>query len=889
MRRLLYLNAQPYSLIKTVADDGQLEVLTPKRAAARALGVSRRSLQDLAARLLLDQGMTLAHPLVAQRAFRDAIRRVLSSHDVEGSARTWMPTIQALLQASPSLEIHSPSERAQRLIQTAQIYQAILRHQNAVDPHEALWRASESQPKPQAVLIYGYFHPRPDELAFINAIAGDSSILVLPFAESAIFKDSQPKIDQLQQWGWQIHHSSTQVHTYGEQLAQQFLGSPCKVKVSPAYGYSSPEAEARGILTQVKQLLLNGVSARDVAIIARDEVAYGPKLLDIAWEYDIPLRALYATPLATTRLGAWIALLLEVIEQRFPFEATAKLLSHPLCSNPDAEFWSLLRNRRPKGFTAWEEVCRTVLGVDGAVLKLGNRARRETWAENLQTILKTFDLRRRCSRWARESLAFNVFSDALVNLSKPEAEVLSWSELAQEVRDILAIATVPAQPGRGGVELHSPASVMGGRYRYLYVMGMAEGVLPAPIQDDRVLDFYERKALHAQGIQLPFAAEAARQEALVFYHLLQTATEQVIFSYAKLNGRQEQLPSPYLKQLDITAIAPPPKPIASPEELRKIQIRQEASLQSQDAVLQHAVQAWQVELRRESDAQPDEYDGVIGTPVNYRDRIFSVSQLTQLGLCPFKWFADKGLKLGEPEADEDLSPSRRGNLYHTVLELLFKAAQAQPHRSVKDPDLLQQTFQEVEQAMNLTRLPVWSVRREEHLQILKRVIHQSDFYPDGAEAIALESRFQGTWQDLRITGRVDRIDRTDQGLVLIDYKTSSSAPKGVKNAEGKACIDLQLPIYQAVAAPALFPQDSVAKAYYYSLTKAEKLSKKLPDAADLAAVAEQFKDHFTHGHFPVQPDSDKVACQYCAFDLICRQGNRLSRKYRLEEPCDGTD
>ncbi|MBW4695682.1 MAG: PD-(D/E)XK nuclease family protein [Lyngbya sp. HA4199-MV5] len=778
--------------------------------------------------------------------------------------------------------LEGSSERATQLLQVTQRYVDILRQQNQVDAAEVLWRAVEQQPEPQPVLIYGYFQPRLDELTLMDTIAATGSVLILPIGTGNLFCESRLAIEWLQQRGWEIHEIESVPQTIGEQLGRQFLVTADAIVKPSTYAYSTLEAEARGTLAQVKQLLHEGVSARDLAIIARDEMSYGPQLLEVAWEYGIPLRALYATPLGTTRFGAWINLLLEVIEQQFPFEATAKLLSHPLCTNPDAEFWGTVRSRHPVGFTAWQEICQRILNLDLSVLKVGHQTRRDFWVERFQSILKTFDLRRRCSRWAREILAFNALNHALVNLSKPEDEKLTWSAFAQELLEVLAIAGVPAQPGRGGVELHSPGSVIGARYSYLFVIGMAEGILPAPVRNDCVLDFHERKALRKVGIQLELASEAARQEALLFHYLLQTVTAAVVFSYASLNGRQEQLPSPYLAQLGLKAIAPPELPIASEEELRKVYLRR--TTHPENAVLQSALHAWTVERHRESSAPQDEYDGVTGLPIDYRDRIFSVSQLTNLGLCPFKWFADKVLKLGEPEeSEDDLSPSRRGNLYHKVLELVFKELQNNPQRSLQDPALLEAQFQSVEQAMKLTDLPLWEVRRSEHLQTLQRVLNEPDFFPDGAAAIALEAKFEGIWHDLKLTGRVDRIDRTSQGLVLIDYKTGASPPKGVSDANGKACIDLQLPLYQQIAAPALFPEETVATAYYYSLTKTKKLSKALPSEQALADVADRCKAHLNHGHFPVQPDVGGAACQYCTFDLVCRQGSRLNRKSRKEK------
>jgi hypothetical protein len=891
MKRLLYLDTQPYCRVNEVAEQTQLDVLTPTHAAARGLGfhkrtakrIPTRSLQDLATQLLQLQGIEIVSPLNAQRTLREAIGQIVQPQDTEGIARAWMPTIQALLKSAPLAQINleSCSERSGQLIAVTQRYQQILRQQNWVDPGEVLWRALELEPPPIPVLIYGYFQPRRNELAFINQIAAEGSIFFLPLDRVDLFQESRVAVDWLQRQGWEVDAFQSLPQTVGEHFGQQFLTSSKVMEKASAYAYHNVEAEVRGTLAQVKQLLHEGISARDIAIVARDEMAYGPKLLEVAWEYGVPLRALYSIPLNTTRFGAWINLLLEVIEQRFPFEATAKLLSHPLCTNPDAEFWSTVRSRHPVGLAVWQEICQNTLNLDLSVLKIGHQARRDTWVATLQTILKTFDLRRRCSRWARESLAFNALNQALVDLSKPEDEKLTWSNFAQELRELLAIVGVPAQPGRGGVELHGPASVIGARYPYLFVIGMAEGVLPAPVRNDCVLDFYERKVLRQVGIPLELATEATRKESLLFYYLLQTATQSVVFSYARLNGRQEQLPSPYLAQLGMKATPPPEMPIASIEELRKVDLRWEKDIV--DPVLQQALHAWTVELHRERSVPPDEYDGITGVPIDYGDRTFSVSQLTNLGLCPFKWFADKVLKLGEPQEDEDeLSPSRQGNLYHRVLDLVFKELQENRNRSLQDPILLEAKFQDVEREMRLTSLPVWAAQRVEHLQTLKRVLNQPDFFPEGTKAIALEAKFEGMWHDLKLTGRVDRIDRTPQGLVLIDYKTSSTAPKGVSNAAGKACIDLQLPIYQQIAAQALFPGEGVATAYYYSLTKAKKLSKKIPDETELTGVAQRCKSHLNHGHFPVQPDVEQVACKYCAFDLMCRKGSRLSRKPREE-------
>ncbi|MEB3233104.1 MAG: PD-(D/E)XK nuclease family protein, partial [Leptolyngbyaceae bacterium] len=801
----------------------------------------------------------------------------------------------------------SISARTQQLVQVAQAFQQALHRKKLIDLSELYWRSldrvAHTQPPnanclaPQTVLIYGYFQPRWDELAWINAIAADGSVMVLPVGPDALFQQVQEGIDWLVDQGWNILPKTSDLLTVGERLSQIFVGDYKSDKerknesdrpwngegeradTALVHCYGTVEAEVRGTLTQVKALLQNGIAARDIAIIARNEVAYGPQLMDIGWEYGMPIRALYDTPILSTRLGAWLNLLMEVMDTGWPFEATAKLLSHPLGSNPDGNFWAVVRGEHPVGFAQWQAIAHHHLQLDLSGLANVNRQRRpETWVEWWNALFQTFDLRQRCARWPRESIAFNTLRQGMVELAKSEEGAIAWSDFRQELRDLLALLMVPAQPGRGGVELHKPTSVAGARYRHVFVIGMVEGVLPAAIDNDPVLDFFERQWLQSYGLTLPTAVELARREALSFSALLQTATETITFSYAQLTDRQEQLPSPYLKRLGLGETALSVKAIASAEELRQVVLRHNQPLD--DKVLPHASHAFIVEQHRESRAAPDEYDGVVGIPFDYSNWKFSASQLRNLGQCPFKWFADKALKLGLPtEIEEDLSPSQIGQLYHQVLELILAEKQRNPELDITGAGILGEKFAIAEADIIPSSLSSWNLRRNEHLRCLALALASPDFLPDGAVPLLLEASFQGEWQGLAVKGKVDRIDRTGQGLILIDYKTGKSRPPGIKDSNGTASIDIQLPLYQEAAGPQLFPDESVSAAYYYFIRGGAKipLSTKAPQHELPDAIA-RCKAHLDQGHYPVQPDRQESACKYCDFDALCRRGDRLSRK-----------
>ncbi|MBE7382990.1 MAG: PD-(D/E)XK nuclease family protein [Leptolyngbya sp. SIO1E4] len=895
MVRFIQVGSYPALQALRLLNDDHI-VITASRLAARALGVPHQSLNSLASKHLAQQGWAIASPLKAQALFRQVLQDKVQPNDLLGTANAWLPTVRSLLQSSPDLSAISGSfsNRTSHLLQVAKAFQQALHKERLIDLSELYWRAIELSPAPQKILAYGYFQPRRDELAWMNEIAAPDSVLFLPAPAAPLFQDVQQSVEWLVEQGWEVVAEESEQVVIGVHLSQVFIGhssrdagnvagSPHSIK---AHSYSTFDAEMRGTLAQVKALLNAGTPARDIAIIARDEAAYGPQLIGIAWEYGVPLRALYDTPLLSARLGAWLSLLIEVIDTGWPFEATAKLLSHPLCSNPDKDFWATVRGKHPVGFAAWEAIAQQYLDIDLTAFASINRDRKpETWVNWWYDRFKSFDLRKRCARWSRESIAFNTLYRGLVELAKSGSEPLSWPEFRRELLDLLDVLMVPAQPGRGGVELHKPTSVVGARYAHLFVLGMAEGVLPATVSNDPVLDFFERQQLQQHGLALPAAAEQARREALSFYALLQTANGNLTFSYAELKDRQEQLPSPYLKQLDLNAIVPPIQPIASPEELRRASLRHQEEYE--DTVLPQAHHAFTVEQHRESRDAPNEYDGIVGIALDYADWVFSASQLRNLGQCPFKWFANKLLKLGPPdEVDEDLNPSQIGQLYHKALELVLAEKQLNPELDITDAQLLEEKFAIAETAIIPTDLPSWSLRRSEHLRCLRLALADLNFLPEGAEPLQLEANFSGEWYGLKVRGQVDRIDRTENGLVLIDYKTGKSRPSGIKDRNGKASIDIQLPLYQEAAAPSLCPDKPVANAYYYSIRGRKQISTssrasqhELPDAID------RCKTHLDQGHYPVQPDNGRSACAYCDFDALCRQGDRLSRK----EKHDGTD
>lgn len=874
--RSLILNPRDGKLVPS-----DLTPITPTRSVARSLNVPYRSLDKLAIKTIGHHKIFIAPVLTTDRTWRRIIAEKINTNDPDGTAKMLITSRQKLLRSGVDLQllINNNSLRIRRLAEVTYLYEQDLEKNGYIDQDQLFWKAIKYQPKPQPLLIYGYFQPQPDEVEFINLVAGENSIWVLPTGKAEFFAKNRKAIAYLESQGWQVNYQENDdKFSLGEQLQNCFLDQGKLPNNVQCHIYPNLEAEIRGVLSQVKQLIVKGISASKIVLVTENEKAYAPLLLDIAWEYQLPLRLFYKIPLLNIRLGSWIALLLEVIENNFPFESTAKLLHHPLAQYLTDEKWLEARQKRPNNLAQWEE-----LGLNLSLLQFPQTDTRENWINRIKQVFKFFNIRKNSSQWSREIVAFNELEPAWLELLKPNGDRFNRQEFCQEILEIITKLKVPMQLGKGGIEVHTPLSLQGASYPYVFLIGFQEGILPAAIENDPVLDFYECRRLSQLDIRLETAIDIAQRHELCFYELLRIPTMSLTFSYAEQHQKQALLPSPYATRLGLETTPPPLLNLASVEEARRYYLQRLEKL-SDDDLVTDIIKNWQVEQRRESGASPDEYDGVIGVGVDYQNRIFSASELVALGQCPFKWFATYLLRLKEPsEAEAEITGSLRGRLYHRCLELLLTDIKNQTDLRRLDRQDINQALSQAEAALKaednvyFDKFMGWEARRLEGLNMLELNLQSENFLQSNAEIISCESSFKAEWYGLKVTARVDRIDRIPTGLLVLDYKTASSLPLGIKDDSGKAKINIQMPLYQQAIAQN-FRAEKQVDVELYSLTKQRYLSYKPGKPEILESFAEEVKQRLQQGNYPVAPDHKQQVCKYCKFDSVCRKGNRLSYK-----------
>jgi ATP-dependent helicase/DNAse subunit B len=288
-------------------------------------------------------------------------------------------------------------------------------------------------------------------------------------------------------------------------------------------------------------------------------------------------------------------------------------------------------------------------------------------------------------------------------------------------------------------------------------------------------------------------------------------------------------------------------------------------------------------------------------------RQWTPSQLEEHAICPFRFFVGTVLRASEPaSAEPDIDPRDEGSLAHAVLERFYRARIASGRaRLVGAAEERQEliaaaraVFASFEADGRTGDPSVWASRRDVVQQRLERVIAAEAARADAAVPVLVEHRFGGAGgappllfsdgtETVELRGRIDRIDASADGIVLIDYKDSRSpGPWREKlQRESLGLVNFQVPAY-LMAARRAFPGKDRLEATYLLLRSAERVAPFAADAADpLFAVEPEARARArAEGHRPfadavleavaaIRRGALPIAsrdCSGCAFGAVCR-------------------
>lgn len=339
----------------------------------------------------------------------------------------------------------------------------------------------------------------------------------------------------------------------------------------------------------------------------------------------------------------------------------------------------------------------------------------------------------------------------------------------------------------------------------------------------------------------------------------------------------------------------------------------------------------------------DEYDGLLARPDlrrmvrdGYAERSFSATNFREYGSCGFRFFAHDVLGL-EPRVNAalDLQALDTGNLVHGVLQRFFALHATTDFTTARREALVADleacaadVFTEFEQRVPPLNPGVWSIERRtlgmqlerfldaeialqerlsEHRAIERRVEVAFGVGRRDGDSTSVDAPLElpGDGRTIRVVGRIDRIDRSEDGsLVAYDYKTGKGP--GLKDMEEGR--DFQLGIYLA-AIEALFAKSgetAVGGAYLTLRDEANRVTNLLADAdtplglalyarkrtrlnrTEFREVRERIASNIRNaveriedGDFRVAPSEYGRTCAYCDYSSVCRiEPYRIRKKRR---------
>ncbi len=435
-----------------------------------------------------------------------------------------------------------------------------------------------------------------------------------------------------------------------------------------------------------------------------------------------------------------------------------------------------------------------------------------------------------CARTAGEldAYALNEFTkeiDQVIELMKlaEDGTVFDAREWLESSRDLSLLGSSP-RPGH----VHVSSLTSGGHSGrpHTFILGMDEGRFPGGGTQDPLLLDEERTRLSRD---LSTAAERLQRRVEGFHRLLSRLRGKVTLSYPcrDIIQDRDQFPSPVLLTLvnpqgngdgltDIEAVSFAPSKsdgcLLETEwwlhQLASGPVNNDAT-EMAGVRFPHLLRGIQAVKARMGE-RVTEFDGLLGPqpeidPCGPSGPVLSANGLQMIGRCPLAYFFRYVLHIEPPEEtslDPDvwLDPLAAGNLLHEVFREFmagFIGTERRPSVQSDWEDLRGILDKQVTRAKEL--IPPLNeaayIRQQREFETIARIfLTEEEKYAEEGSPIYLEASLgmtsQDTTTDLDTTkpisiklpngncfharGRIDRIDRTSQGKILIwDYKTGS--------------------------------------------------------------------------------------------------------------------
>lgn len=783
-----------------------------------------------------------------------------------------------------------PLERAQEALATMQEYNDQLKKYGWIDQEdvirEATVRMDDFPELPEVLILDCFVAPNQLEQQFLSQLINGRRMTIA----SAYWSDRSAN---------EAYTLAARflnfIYQQGGFVTEQPPEPSCPLELPPVYRFPNPEQEIIGICREICTGSSNLNLGETYVVFPRLSV-YASLIERIFPQYYIPFTVFPRSSLSSSPLILAVLELLQMLNSDYERISTVAAFSSPYfpgllrlpedkeltARNRAATFLNIISRRAGiiKGKDNWRNIAkrmdysednpeyedrdflldlqnriRQAIGLTEKILKSEGTARNQ--AQSLKQFLETVGFGSNLhpdDEWFEQlnSDKKNLYN-ILDTLADFEAEFgeqqLSRAEFIKTITYLLANGTRVYEKERGGVMVVEMDETLGINPQTLFFAGITENELPGAYHPDPILPDFVRRELGMPDIEFH-----RDWQKFHFWRVLYSSPHPPFLSFAESRDGNPVLITPFLEQEPVKY---QPKPIICSEveeqlyrgSINNLPLEEEAILVdfSQDEEVRH-------ELNRRFGSE----------------HTFQVTVLENYRYCPYQFYIKNVLGLETPEEPMfELDACSWGQIAHKVLARLYSQG---PIDLNELPNKAQDIATSVLKEMDLPSF--WREVTQRVLDNLfsklvevERNIRETGFLPSQTE-----TQISGKINDIRLKGRIDRIDRRGNWIRVIDYKTGSISVSARDVIDNKT--HLQLPTYcNLIRGSQAFSNSSIENMGIYSLknlrlqllSDAKHTVQELIDAA--TENLQEIVNLIRAGNF--KPLEDKGSCRFCELRFTC--------------------
>ncbi|MGO0063474.1 PD-(D/E)XK nuclease family protein [Brevibacillus fluminis] len=434
--------------------------------------------------------------------------------------------------------------------------------------------------------------------------------------------------------------------------------------------------------------------------------------------------------------------------------------------------------------------------------------------------------------------------------------------------------SMPLETKYDGLHVLLADQIYGAEFAYVYIVGLAEGIWPRSSSPHWIWQCLEQNGF-LNGVKAPSVDELVEEDDRLFGWAVMSAQREAILSMPLRAERgRPAVPSSYIKEWS-----------------EESEFGQGTTRKSERDL---PTGCKKISSKTKAVATPSFFDPAI--PI-------SVTGMNEYAKCPFSYFSYRVLAVREEvERQEKLLPTDIGSILHHVLRMLsgekLKTVDELVHQAVifLDEELhrYERTYgfrgSKWEGQRNSLRKKLQLFLRTENEQLVDKdgVVQMAEWgfgrvHAEKMDVCSCEEPllFKQDQRELRLSGIIDRVDLSDKGFTIVDYKLSQSPT----NREIEGGLDLQMALYLIAFESMGGVESSPLEGRFAVLKDPGKggritFSAKSEFEAYKARVTQhlfQLVDAMASGDVLPLP-RHVAACKHCSLQAVCRRDEYAKRE-----------